>query len=79
MDVLLWWLQQTLPCMQRARLGHLAAAEQLPCSWVRAACSLVFKCPALQDLRDRYENLLQGPQGNATLLFMWQDDIIGVV
>ena len=32
----------------------------------------------LQDLRDRYENLFQAPQGDAMLLFMWQDDIIGV-
>ena len=39
---------------------------------------LLFECPALQDLRDRYENLFQAPQGDAMLLFMWQDDIIGV-
>ena len=39
---------------------------------------LVFECPALQDLRDRYENLFQAPQGDAMTLFMWQDDIIGV-
>ena len=40
---------------------------------------LVFECPALQDLRNRFENLLQlkAPQGNAMFLFMWQDDIIG--
>ena len=39
---------------------------------------LVFECPALQDLRDRYENLFQAPRGDAMILFMWQDDIIGV-
>ena len=39
---------------------------------------IVFECPALQDLRDRYENLFQAPQGDAMILFMWQDDIIGV-
>ena len=36
------------------------------------------KCPALQDLRDRYENLFQAPQGDAMIHFMWQDCIIGV-
>ena len=39
---------------------------------------IVFECPALQDLRDKCENLFQAPQGDAMLLFMWQDDIIGV-
>ena len=38
----------------------------------------LFECPALQDLRDRYEDLFQAPQGDAMILFMWQDDIIGV-
>ena len=36
------------------------------------------KFPALQDLRDRHENLFQAPQGDAVMLFMWQDDIVGV-
>ena len=40
---------------------------------------IVFECPALQDLRDRYENLFQAPQGDAMILFMWQDDRIGVL
>ena len=39
---------------------------------------LVYECPALQDLRDGYENLVQAPEGDAMILFMWQDDIIGV-
>ena len=39
---------------------------------------LLFECPALQDLRDRYENLFQAPQSDAMILFMWQDDIIGL-
>ena len=41
---------------------------------------LVFECPALQVLCDRYENLFQAPQpeGDAIILFMWQDDIIVV-
>ena len=39
---------------------------------------LLFECPAFQDLRDRYENLFQAPQGDAMILFMWQDDITGL-
>ena len=39
---------------------------------------LLVECPALQDLLDRYENLFQAPQNDAMILFMWQDDIIGV-
>ena len=39
---------------------------------------LLFEYPAFQDLRDRYEDLFQAPQGDAMILFMWQDDIIGV-
>ena len=27
---------------------------------------------------DKYENLIQEPQGDAMLLFMWQNDIISV-
>ena len=40
--------------------------------------NLLYECPALQDLRDRYENLFQAYQGDAMTLFMWQDDVIGV-
>ena len=29
---------------------------------------IVFACPALQDLRDRYENLFRAPQGGAMIL-----------
>ena len=39
---------------------------------------LVFECPALQDLRDMYENLFQAPQGDAMILFKWQDDMVGL-
>ena len=39
---------------------------------------IVCECPALQDLCDRYEILFQAPQGDAMILFMSQDDIIGV-
>ena len=39
---------------------------------------IVFECPALQDLRDRYANLFQAPQGDAMILFVWQDDVVGV-
>ena len=39
---------------------------------------IVFECPASQDLRDRYEDLEQAPQGDTMILFMWEDDIIGV-
>ena len=39
---------------------------------------VVLECSALQDLRDRYENLFQVPQADAMIPFMWQDDIIGV-
>ena len=38
----------------------------------------MFECPALQGMRDRYGNLFRAPQGDAMILFMWQDDIIGV-
>ena len=38
----------------------------------------MFECPALQDLRDRFENLLQAPEGDEMILYMWQDDIIVV-
>ena len=38
----------------------------------------LFECLALQDLHDRYQHLFQAPQGDAMILFMWQDDIIGV-
>ena len=40
--------------------------------------STLFESLALQDLRDRYENLFQAPQGHATILFIWQDGISGV-
>ena len=40
---------------------------------------LVFECPALQDLRDKRPHLFDGAQTNAMVLFMWQDDITGVV
>ena len=53
------------------------------CTWCQQVVSgdekhIVFECPALQTLRDRYENLFQAPQGDAMTLFMWQSDIIGV-
>ena len=40
---------------------------------------LVFECPALQDLPDKRPHLFEGPQADAMVLFMWQDDMIGVV
>ena len=40
---------------------------------------LVFECPALQDLRDKRPHLFQGARADAMVLFMWQDDMIGVV
>ena len=40
---------------------------------------LVFECPALQDLRDKRPHLFQGAPADAMVLFMWQDDMIGVV
>ena len=40
---------------------------------------LVFECPALPDLRGKRPHLFQGTQADAMVLFMWQDDIIGVV
>ena len=33
----------------------------------------------LQDLRDKRPHLFHGAQTNAMVLFMWQDDMIGVV
>ena len=41
------------------------------------SASLLFECPSLQGLRDKYENLFQAPQGGAMILFMWQDDMTG--
>ena len=41
--------------------------------------NLVFECPALQDLRDKRPHLFDGAQTDAMVLFMWQDDMIGVV
>jgi hypothetical protein len=32
----------------------------------------------MQILRDSNQNLFALPQGDAMLLFMWQDDVIGV-
>jgi hypothetical protein len=29
-------------------------------------------------MRERYENLLQAPQGDAMILFMWHDEINAV-
>ena len=40
---------------------------------------LVFECPALQDLRNKRPHLFEGAQADAMVLFMWQDDMIGVV
>ena len=39
--------------------------------------NIVFECPVLQDMQDRYQNLFQAAQGEAMILFMWQDDNIG--
>ena len=50
---------------------HLKASSQ-------GKLAIVFESPALQDLHDRYENLFQAPPGDAMILFMWQDDIIGL-
>ena len=38
---------------------------------------VVFECPGLQDIRDRYQNLF-GEHAATMLQFMWQDDIRGV-
>ena len=40
---------------------------------------LVFECPALQDLRDNCPHRFEDTQADAMVLFMWQDDMIGVV
>ena len=36
----------------------------------------LYEVPA--DLRDRNKNLFKAPHGDAMMLFMWQNDIIGV-
>ena len=38
---------------------------------------VVFECPGLQDIRDRYQGLF-GEHATTVLQFMWQDDIRGV-
>ena len=42
---------------------------------------LVFECPALPDLLDKrpHLDLFRGVQANVMVLFMWQDDMVGVV
>ena len=42
---------------------------------------LVIQCPALQDLqmRDQCPHLFKGTQADAMLLFLWRDDMIGVL
>lgn len=39
---------------------------------------LVCECPAMRDLRGRYEHLFQTPRSDGMFLFIGQDDIIGV-
>ena len=50
---------------------------QLP-HHLRVEKHFLFECPALQDLRDRYENLFEALQGDVMILSMWRDDIINV-
>ena len=40
---------------------------------------VVFECPALQALRDNRPHPFEGVQTDSMVLFMWQDDMIGVV
>ncbi len=40
--------------------------------------NLVFECPATHDFCDRYNSLFQARQGDAIILFTWQNDSIGV-
>ena len=47
---------------------RIAAQLWHPCRW-----------HLLQDLRDKRPHLFDGAQTNAMVLFMWQDDMIGVV
>ena len=37
------------------------------------------ECPALQVLRDKRPHLFEGTRAGAMVLFMWQDDMLGVV
>ena len=39
---------------------------------------VVFECPVLQHLREKYSRLFSGP-GQTMQQFMWQSDIVGVV
>ena len=41
--------------------------------------SFEFECHALQDLRAKRPHLFEGAQADAMMLFMWQDDMIGMV
>ena len=43
----------------------------VPAGCLRRREHIVFECPALQNLR---HNLVQAPQFDAKILFMWQDD-----
>ena len=40
---------------------------------------MVFECPTLQDLRDKRPHLFANRQAGAMVVFLWQDDTIGVV
>ena len=72
-------------------MGHAecpyAVSEKVGCCAFRSASSAKLKpdlcfglCVGIihASKHDRYENLFQAPQGDAMILFMWQDDIIGV-
>ena len=68
-----------LPAMQNATHRLSATCSHFwPHCHRCAQTSTASKCPALQDLRGRFENLFQAPQGDAMILFMWQDDTIDV-
>ena len=65
------WHLQIAEDMQHVSAYHVS-------NTIRDEKHLVFECPALQDLRDKRPHVFQGAHADAMVLFMWQDDMIGM-
>ena len=70
----------SLPIVLSRRNGtprDLRLCQQCALHAVHDERHLVFECPAMQPVRDRYPALFSPAQGTMQL-FMWQQDIVGV-
>ena len=70
---------QHRPDVAEPAAAHRQTIVSNNCNYRMYMASMVFECPALQDLRDKRPHLFDGAQTDAMVLFMWQDDMIGVV